>query len=112
MAVVQGVARELEQRQGGGRGSAQRRRGAAMLLAMGKVLGLLQQDRRRPISSAAGRPATTLTDEQIEELHRRAPRGAGGQEFRANPTGSATLLTRRRDRPRGQARRDFRMAPA
>jgi len=81
LAVMQGVARDLNSAKAAG-DSAEVCAAAAALLAMGKTLGLLQQLPDlylKRAAGAAGAPAAgSPTDEQIEELlaSRRAARAA------------------------------------
>jgi len=81
LAVMQGVARDLNSAKAAGN-SAEVCAAAAALLAMGKTLGLLQQHPdlylKRAVAVAGAAAAGTPTDEQIEELlaARRAARAA------------------------------------
>jgi len=81
LAVMQGVARDLNSAKAAG-DSAEICAAAAALLAMGKTLGLLQQQPDlylKRAAGAAGAPAAgSTTDEQIEQLlaERRAARAA------------------------------------
>jgi cysteinyl-tRNA synthetase len=75
LAVMQGVARELNTAKAAGRGEASAALGS-MLREMGKVLGLLQQEPASYLKRGVG--AAALTDGQIESLldERRAARAA------------------------------------
>ncbi len=81
LAVMQGVARDLNSAKAAG-DSAEVCAAAAALLAMGKTLGLLQQHPdlylKRAVGAAGAPAAGSPTDEQIEELlaARRAARAA------------------------------------
>src|ERR1700734_958430 len=77
LAVLAGVARELNIAKSANE-AARTAAAARSLLAMGKVLGLLQQPPEAYLKRAAGGAAATLTDAQIEELiaERRAARAA------------------------------------
>ena len=77
LAVLAGVARELNIAKSAN-DAARTAAAARSLLAMGKVLGLLQQSPEAYLKRAAGGAAATLTDAQIEELiaERRAARAA------------------------------------
>ena len=81
LAVMQGVARDLNSAKAAG-DSAEVYAAAAALLAMGKTLGLLQQQPDLYLKRAAGTAGAPAaggpSDEQIEELlaARRAARAA------------------------------------
>jgi cysteinyl-tRNA synthetase len=81
LAVLAGVARELNIAKSAN-DAARTAAAACSLLAMGNVLGLLQQSPEAYLKRAAGGAAATLTDAQIEELiaERRAARAA--KDFR------------------------------
>ena len=81
LAVLAGVARELNIAKSAN-DAARTAAAARSLLAMGNVLGLLQQSPEAYLKRAAGGAAATLTDAQIEELiaERRAARAA--KDFR------------------------------
>jgi cysteinyl-tRNA synthetase len=77
MAVLAGVARELNTAKAAGdaaRGAA----AARSLLAMGKVIGILQQPPDAYLKRAGAGAVAALTDAQIEELiaERRAARAS------------------------------------
>jgi cysteinyl-tRNA synthetase len=75
--VLAGVARDLNIAKSAN-DAARTAAAARSLLAMGNVLGLLQQSPEAYLKRAAGGAAATLTDAQIEELiaERRAARAA------------------------------------
>ncbi len=111
MAVLAGVAREFNIAKAADE-AARTAAAARSLLAMGKVLGLLQQSPEAYLKRGGGQrrsgDAYGCTD---RGTHRRAPRGAGSQEFpRVRPyTGAAE---RGGSPARGQAGWHFRMAPS
>jgi cysteinyl-tRNA synthetase len=77
MAVLAGVARELNTAKAAG-DAARTAAAARALIAMGKVLGILQQPPDIYLKRASAEAAAALTDAQIEELivERRAARAA------------------------------------
>jgi cysteinyl-tRNA synthetase len=77
LAVLAGVARELNTAKAAN-DAARTAAAARALLAMGKVLGLLQQSPEAYLKRAGTGAAAALTDAQIEELiaERRAARAA------------------------------------
>ena len=81
MAVLAGVARELNTAKAAG-DAARTAAAARALIAMGKVLGILQQPPDAYLKRASAEAAAALTDAQIEELiaQRRAARAA--KDFR------------------------------
>jgi cysteinyl-tRNA synthetase len=77
MAVIQGVARELNSAKAAG-DAARVSIAARALLEMGGILGLLQQDPDAYLKRSQGATAGSLTDREIEDLMaaRRAARAA------------------------------------
>ena len=65
MAVIQGVARELNSAKAAG-DAARAREAARALLAMGKVMGILQQDPDGYLKR--GGPEARISDREVEEL--------------------------------------------
>jgi cysteinyl-tRNA synthetase len=77
-AVMQGVARDLNSAKAAGASAAQVEDAAAALLAMGKTLGILQQDPDLYLKRGAAGPTDMASDAEIERLlaNRRAARAA------------------------------------
>src|ERR1700691_6045894 len=81
LAVLAGVARELNIAKSAN-DAARTAAAARSLLAMGKVLGLLQQPPEAYLKRAAGGAAATLTDAQIEELIAERAAARAAKNFR------------------------------
>jgi len=79
-AVMQGVARELNTSKAAGAGAAARVAVyAATLRAMGKILGVLQQEPGAYLKRSAG--ASGLTDGEIDSLVRERSAARAGKQF-------------------------------
>ena len=112
MAVMQGVARELEQRQGRRRRRASAAAAAAALLAMGRMLGLLQQDPEGYLKRGARANGGGLERTRKSRSSSAARRPARAAKNFAESDRIRDAADRRRDPAGGQARRPHRMAAA